>query len=116
MSSKAMKDCTETCKKCRTTCEETLFRTCLEEGGAHMEPSHVRIMTDCIAICQAAADSMVRGSDQHVVFCRACADICEACARSCEKIDSAEMKACAQECYDCATKCREMGQQKKNAA
>ena len=116
MSNKAMKDCTTACWTCRSTCEETLFRHCLEEGGEHMEPDHVRLMTDCIAICQVAADAMVRNSDYHAEFCAACATICEACAESCDKIKTPEMEACAKECRNCAALCRDMGKQSRAAA
>lgn len=93
---------------CRTACMKTLYNHCVMEGGEHVEPAHVKIMTDCIQICQAAADFMTRGSDAQKSVCAACAEICEACAKSCEAIDDDEMKSCADICRRCAESCREM--------
>lgn len=110
------KDCIETCWACRHSCQDTLFNHCLLEGGAHTEADHVRLMTDCIQMCQAAADAMVRNSPRHAVICAACADICEACALSCEAIPGDHMKECARTCRECAEQCRRMGTMKQKAA
>ncbi|MBU0799871.1 MAG: four-helix bundle copper-binding protein [Alphaproteobacteria bacterium] len=115
MTTEAMKDCTAVCWATRNVCEQTLFRHCLEKGGDHVEADHVRLMMDCIDICQLAADAMVRNSPQHAVFCSACAEICEACAESCSQIEGEEMKKCADECLKCAEYCHDMGAQKKAA-
>ena len=103
-----IKDCIETCNECRDECETMLFQHCLEEGGKHVEQAHVKLMADCIEICQTAAHFMLRGSDQYKAVCGTCADICEACAESCEKIGGEEMKNCAETCRKCAETCREM--------
>ena len=110
-----MKDCIELCWECRTACQNTLFTHCLEEGGAHLESGHVRIMADCVQICQAAADSMTRNSPVHQAICAACAEICEACAVSCEELEGEHMKKCARLCRDCADSCRTMGEMKQAA-
>ena len=109
-----MKECIETCWECRTECEKMLFTHCIEEGGKHTEPDHVRIMMDCIQICQASADSMTRNSPIHMSICAACAEVCDACADSCEEIGG-HMKKCAELCRRCAQSCREMGQMKRAA-
>lgn len=106
--SKTVQDCIESCKNCHDECKEALFRVCLEKGGDHTAPEHVRIMVDCIQICQVAADAMIRGSEMQNEICRICADICDMCAESCEDLDSDEMKDCAQTCRDCAQICRNM--------
>lgn len=103
-----IKDCIETCNECRDECETMLFQHCLEAGGKHVEQAHVKLMADCIEICQTAAHFMLRGSAQHKAVCGTCADICEACAESCEKIGGEEMKNCAETCRKCAETCREM--------
>lgn len=103
-----IKNCITQCWDCRTECQETLFTHCLEESGDHMEPNHVRIMMDCIQICQAAADSMTRMSPVHKAICEACASVCEDCAKSCEEIGGAHMKKCAETCLECARTCRKM--------
>lgn len=103
-----MKNCIEICNECRDECETILFQHCLEQGGSHVEQAHVKLMADCIEICQTASHFMLRGSDQHKAVCGTCADICEACAESCEKIGDEEMKYCAETCRKCAKTCREM--------
>jgi hypothetical protein len=108
-----MKNCIETCNGCRDECETMLFQHCLEEGGKHVEQMHVKLMADCIEICQTAAHFMLRGSDQQMAVCGTCADICEACAESCEKIGGEEMKNCAETCRKCAEACREMSGNKQ---
>jgi hypothetical protein len=105
-----MKECIESCNKCRDECEQVLFRHCLEMGGRHLEQGHVRLMADCIEICQTAANFMLRGSDMHQEVCGACADICDACADTCDKIGGAEMDRCAEVCRVCAESCRGMSQ------
>jgi hypothetical protein len=108
-------DCITLCWECRTECQETLFLHCLPTGGKHVEAEHVKLMADCIQICQAAADFITRGSTLHASVCAACADVCEACAKSCESIGGEEMKRCADICRRCAQSCREMGKVKKAA-
>lgn len=110
-----MKDCTQLCWECRAECQETLFNHCIEEGGKHVAPEHVRLMADCIQICQTAADFMTRNSALHLTVCAACADICEACARSCEKIGGEHMNRCAELCRRCAASCRTMSKMRKAA-
>ncbi len=108
-------NCITTCWECRDECQKTLFTHCLYEGGKHVTPEHVKLMTDCIQICQAAADFMTRQSSLHASVCAACDEICEACAKSCEAIGGEHMKRCAEICRRCAQTCREMSQMKKAA-
>jgi hypothetical protein len=103
-----MRACIQHCWDCRDTCQATLYNYCLAQGGHHVGQAHVRIMEDCIQVCQTAADFMTRGSELHMAVCAACADVCEACAESCEMMDDDEMNACAKVCRTCAASCREM--------
>lgn len=103
--------CIKLCQECADTCEETFFGVCLTEGGMHVEKSHSTLMADCIEICRAAANFMIRGSKLHAYICKACAEICKACAISCEKIEHDEMQACAEVCKRCADSCFEMSKQ-----
>lgn len=105
-----MHDCITKCWGCRAYCQETFFNHCLVEGGQHVKAKHVKLMTDCIQICQTAADFMTRDSGLHSTICQACAEICESCAKSCTDIGGAEMDECAEICRDCATACREMSE------
>ena len=67
-----MHDCIQHCWDCRDTCQATLYNYCLAQGGHHVEQAHVRVMEDCIQICQTAADFMTRGSDLHAAVCAEC--------------------------------------------
>jgi hypothetical protein len=112
----AMRDCIQQCWDCRDTCQSTLYNYCLEQGGHHVEQAHVRVMADCVQICQTAADFMTRGSELHAAVCLACAEVCEACAESCEAMDDESMDICARACRDCAESCRRMSQMARTAS
>ncbi|MDE3060799.1 MAG: four-helix bundle copper-binding protein [Pseudomonadota bacterium] len=115
MQNTRLQECVRLCWECRHLCQETLFQHCLPTGGAHAGEYHVRIMVDCIQICQAAADFMTRNSPLHTSVCAACADVCEACARSCDDIGDEVMQRCAEACRACAQSCREMGRKREAA-
>lgn len=94
--------------ECHRICEETITY-CLQQGGAHADAEHIKLMTDCADICRVAADFMVRGSRFHGAVCGICADICEACAADCERFgDDEQMRQCAEACRRCAESCRQM--------
>ena len=103
-----MSDCVTECEKANRACLETL-RYCLETGGPHVAPSHVRLLLDCAEICQVTANFMLRGSAAHAIACGTCAEICERCAKSCEAFSGdSKLAACADTCRTCAKSCREM--------
>ncbi|NBO19946.1 MAG: four-helix bundle copper-binding protein [Proteobacteria bacterium] len=104
-----VQSCIDVCQECHDVCQETLFGHCLQMGGEHVGKEHVKLMMDCIELCQAAANFMRRDSQFHAYVCAACAEICEACAESCAEVGGRRMKECADVCYLCAEKCREMG-------
>jgi hypothetical protein len=82
---------------------------CLRQGGRHAEANHIRLMLDCVEICQTSADFMIRASDLHKHTCAACAAVCDRCAQDCASFtDSAEMQRCADMCKRCADSCRQM--------
>lgn len=94
---------------CAWACTETATH-CLEMGGKHADPQHIKTLLDCAEACRTAADFMARGSTLHGEACLLCADACLACAESCEAIDpdDATMKACAEACRRCEASCRPM--------
>lgn len=103
-----MQACIQECTNCSQVCLENV-QHCLEKGGKHAEPQHIRLLLDCAEICQTSANIMIRGSDLHGQVCGVCADACRACARSCEAFaDDAEMQRCAETCHRCEQSCREM--------
>jgi hypothetical protein len=103
-----MRKCIDTCDDCRAACLTTATY-CLEQGGEHAQPDHIRLLLDCAEICATSAGFMLRGSNLHGDVCGVCADVCERCAESCESIgDDEQMRACARACRQCAETCRQM--------
>lgn len=66
----------------------------------------MKLMTDCIEICQTAADFMTRDSTLHARISEICAEVCNACAKACEEIGDDAMMYCAEMCRNCAKSCR----------
>jgi hypothetical protein len=104
-----MQNCIENCQSCHAVCLETIAH-CLEMGDKHAAASHIKLLQDCVQICQTSADFMIRMSDFHPQVCGVCADICEACAKECESMaDGSDFMArCAEACRKCAESCRQM--------
>lgn len=106
-----MQQCIKDCEECAGICLETV-QYCLEKGGEHANPEHIRLLQICAEICRTSAFFMHVGSDQHPQVCGACAEVCEACAASCEQFgDDAQMKRCAEICRRCAESCYAMAGQ-----
>lgn len=106
--SQEMQECIDNCLNCHSTGVEAINH-CLQIGGPHAEPTHIRLLMDCAQVCQTSADFMLRMSDLHPETCGVCADVCERCAIDCERFgDDETMKACAQVCRKCAESCRSM--------
>ena len=96
--SQEMKNCIAECTTCHDVCL-SMVQHCLEKGGPHAQPAHVRMLLDCAQTCATSADFMTRGSPLHVHTCGVCAAVCDACAADCERMaDDAEMKRCAESC------------------
>lgn len=105
-----MRKCIRECHRCHDICTETVTH-CLEMGGDHAEPNHIRLLLDCAEICQTSANFMLRVSDLHGQVCGVCAAVCERCAEDCERFgDDEVMKQCAEVCRSCAQSCLEMAQ------
>ncbi|MBH8555611.1 four-helix bundle copper-binding protein [Nostocaceae cyanobacterium CENA357] len=103
-----MQQCIQNCLDCHSICLNSVAY-CLQKGGRHAEPAHIRLMLDCAEICNTCANFMLRGSDLHARTCGVCAEICQRCADNCDRMgDDAQMKACADMCRRCADSCRQM--------
>lgn len=112
----AIRRCIEDCTDCANLCVVTATH-CVEKGGHHAEPAHLRLLEDCAAICRTAAHFMLRGSDLHLRICALCAEICDLCAEDCGRFgDDAQMRACAEACRMCAKSCRDMAGPRAAAA
>jgi len=107
-----MQACIAECQNCHGICVETV-QHCLQMGGPHAEPVHIRLLLDCAEICQTSANFMRRNSPLHTLTCGVCAEVCGRCADDCAKFgDDSNMQACAEACRRCAESCRRMSQMK----
>jgi hypothetical protein len=110
-----MKRCLQNCEDCHRICLETATY-CLEKGGRHTEPAHLRLLLDCAQICHTSGDFLTRGSDLHTMTCGACSEICARCAESCERMgDDEQMRRCAETCRRCSESCARMAGQHQMA-
>ena len=105
--SDAMQECIDRCRSCQEICLESVGH-CLELGGKHAAPEHIRLLMACAEICDTSARFMLLGSQHHQRTCEVCAEVCEACATDCEQFDDDMMRRCAEVCRRCAESCREM--------
>ncbi|HZP57685.1 MAG TPA: four-helix bundle copper-binding protein [Dehalococcoidia bacterium] len=106
--SQRMRECLDECENCARVCAETMSY-CLQMGGAHAAPQHIRLMLDCIDMCRTSASFLTRASAFHARTCAVCADVCDRCADDCAGFeDDRRMQACADACRRCARSCREM--------
>ena len=95
--------CIDACLDGYTLCQQMAMTHCLEMGGDHVAPAHLRLMADCAEICRTAAVLMSNGSPLHIELCALCAEVCRACAASCRKLDG--MEECVRACERCAELC-----------
>lgn len=107
--SQEMQECITNCLNCHSVCLETIGH-CLSMGGQHAVANHLKLMQDCVQICQTSADFMLRMSNYHGQVCGICASICDACAEDCDRLAEGNdfMARCAEACRRCAESCRRM--------
>ena len=100
--------CIQNCQDCHRACLQTLTY-CMQQGGRHARPDHLRLLMDCAEICLVSANFMLRASDLHRHTCAACAEVCRRCAADCAAMgDDTRMKALADTCRHCADSCAAM--------
>lgn len=104
--SKDMQSCIDECLRCYQMCLGTAMTHCLEAGGEHVAPEHLRLMMACSEMCRTAAHIMLLASPHHAHVCEECAEICAECAKDCERIGG--MDECVAACTRCAENCRAM--------
>lgn len=104
-----MRRCIQLCQDCHALCVQMIGH-CIELGGRHAAPTHIRLLMDCAQMCSTTADYMARGSSLHDRTCGLCSEICRLCAESCEQIrgDDQLVKQCAEMCRRCADSCERM--------
>ncbi|MGX5735671.1 four-helix bundle copper-binding protein [Bosea thiooxidans] len=89
---------------CYKTCHGMAMTHCLEMGGRHAEPAHLRLMAACAEICRTTAHLLLMNSEHGKHLCPECAEVCEACAADCERIG--DMEPCVAACRSCAQACQ----------
>jgi hypothetical protein len=104
-----MDRCIQLCQDCHALCTRTI-RHCLDLGGRHTGPEHIRLLVDCAQMCEINVDYMLRGSLLHERVCGLCADACKLCAENCAQLagDDQMLKQCADLCRRCAESCERM--------
>lgn len=104
-----MQECIDNCRKCYEACTKAITY-CLEKGGKHAEPEHIKVLMDCAEICRTNLSFMLRGSKQQASVSTACALVCRVCGTNCEAMaeDDEVMKDCAAACFRCAESCEAM--------
>jgi hypothetical protein len=100
--SEMTRQCIDISAECANTCAQTIAY-CLQQGGRHAEPSHIKLLLDCAEICRTCADFTARDSDFTSRICGFCAEVCQRCADDCASFSGdAQMQACADICRRCA--------------
>ena len=91
---------------CHQTCHSMAMTHCLEMGGKHARPQHLRLMLDCAGFCAFTADALGRKSQFHTRLAALCADLCQTCAEDCAALG--DMDDCVAACRECVRLCREV--------
>ena len=102
-----MAACAQTCLECAQACGEALTVCC---AGRDLRPDQqlLECLIDCMTICQSSASILMRHSPNHMITCRAVAEIAQRCAQNCERFDDPVLARCAEECRGSAASCGTM--------
>lgn len=108
-STEEMDRCIKLCQDCHALCTRTI-RHCLDLGGRHARPEHIRLLVDCAQMCQINVDYMLRESLLHERVCGLCAEACKLCAENCAQLagDDLMLKQCVDLCRRCGESCERM--------
>jgi hypothetical protein len=101
-----MQERLDNCLACYRTCFSMATTHCLEMGGAHVAPDHLRLMLLCGEICETSAKFLMSNSNLHKETCRVCATVCADCADDCQRVG--DMDECVDACRACAESCEKM--------
>lgn len=96
--------CVDECERCHRLCLRSALADGLEQGGEHVDPSHLRLMLACSDLCRATADAVLAAFDTGEELCILCARTCDQCAQSCERVG--DLQECVDACRTCAQSCR----------
>lgn len=100
--------CARQCLECHQICER-MVKHCLEMGGMHADPVHIRLLQDCSQICIVTADFIFRESGLAARVGAVCVEVCQSCADDCELMPDDElMQICAESCRRSAEMCEKI--------
>lgn len=103
-----LESCAQECIQCHSVTLETM-NYCLGMAGDYNDPELLRLLRDCMEICQVNANFLIAGSFFHTKTCLIAAEICDATALACSQFEEDEqMKACQESCEQCANSCRRL--------
>ena len=83
---------------------EACAQSCASQGNADLADC-IALCSDCATLCQASIPLLARGSEFSGAICGTCADACERCAQECERTGMTE---CAEACRACEQACTEL--------
>ena len=69
-----MRRCVDACLECHRVCVTVASQHCLDVGGKHVEPRHMRLMLACAEMCRTAAYLVELGTEFHQRTCAVCAE------------------------------------------
>jgi hypothetical protein len=104
--SQQVRETIQALQHCHTTCLSMAMIHCLEMGGEHARPQHLRLMLDCAGFCAFTADALARKSQFHNRLAELCAEVCETCEQDCAALG--DMEECVEACRACARQCKEI--------
>jgi hypothetical protein len=80
----------------------------LRHGGDENTNHVIRVLSDCVEMCQTAANFMLRGSPNHRKTCGVCGQICREVAGECRRFDDDAMNRVVESAERCAESCEAM--------
>lgn len=98
-------DTIELCLRCHQEGTEA-FQYCLQHGGDHADPHHLKVMQSCIEISYVCARFMMLQSPYQHMMCEICSQICLACAKACEELHDDALVDHIHVALQCADACR----------
>ena len=102
-----MQHCIDTCTRTHQVAL-TVSGHALRHGGSENTNHVIRVLSDCVEICQTSANFMLRGSPNHKRTCGVCAEVCREVAEECERFDDEPMTKMARVATECAESCEKM--------
>lgn len=101
--SPALQSCIDKCLQCYRICTQMASLHCLQIGGEHSQPGHIRTMLECAEACRVNAHFMLLNGAFARALGSLCADACRACAESCSMLEG--MSDCIDICERTAACC-----------